>query len=348
MIGENVIDFKSIQKLQVKFIEKFEPEWRSFLENVYIDYSGATQLSIGNHTRPFLVLWGYLVNQDMDNPNITNDILQLAVGVEAIHKASVIIDDIIDGDTLRRGKKCMHIEYGEYPTIFFAVCMLSKAIKQVNTLLSINKNQSLQTKTVSLLCDTIYAMCHGAIEEITATPEQQISLDYVEEIIDSETAQLIKNSLLLGYLYNDINNPKLECNIHLIGRKCGYIFQIMNDLEAFCNPEYISRYKGDINSDFLRSRKSIVLPVLYQQCNSQERTILIDGISGAGSNFNEIKNLFDKYNLKQFFKEDIQNVYLSIKDLLAESDVLINNTKWINSFMLFIETTKKKYLNILG
>lgn len=341
-------ELAKIKSLHKSFINDFKPEWKLFLKNINPEFSNATQLNIGNHTRPFLVLWGYLIDKDFDKSNISDNIIQLSISIEAIHKASVIIDDIIDGDQLRRGQKCMHMEYGEYPTIFFAVCMLAKAIDKVNTLLSIGSSQLLQTQIISLLCDTIYSMCNGAILEITSTPEKQINLNRVKEIIDSETAQLIKNSLLIGFLYNKIDNTKLENNIHVIGRKCGYVFQVMNDLEVFCNPGYIEKYKGNLNSDFLRSRKSIVLPVLYEHCDSSEKSLLIDILLNQEKNFDYIKGLFDKYNLKYYFKTNIENTYISIENILDEINTLINNTTWVDYFKTFIEITFNQYLNNLN
>ncbi|MBR1633517.1 MAG: polyprenyl synthetase family protein [Lachnospiraceae bacterium] len=347
MMQENLEMLSKIQKLRNSFSQKFDPVWKTFIHETYTDFADAAQLNIGNHTRPFLVIWGYFIDKEINAVHISDEIIQLAVDVEAIHKASVIIDDIIDGDTLRRGKKCMHIEYGEYETVFFAVCMLSKAIKNANQILDQHPNRQLHSKSIELLCDTIYAMCKGAIREITATPNQQIQLENVKEIIDSETAQLIKNSLLMGYLYTGTENKYVEKIIHIIGRKCGYIFQVMNDLEAFCDPAYISGYKGNINSDLLKSRKSIVLPILYQQCNKEEKAFLMEAVSQQASDFLDIKNLFDHYDIKTIIQKDIETTYASIRKELNELRDLIDNQPWISAFQIFLNNIKKKYLSVL-
>lgn len=347
MMQKNIVMLSKIQKLRKNFSQKFDPAWKSFVRETYSNFADAAQLNIGNHTRPFLVVWGYFINKEINAVHISDEVIQLAVDIEAIHKASVIIDDIIDGDTLRRGEKCMHTEYGEYETVFFAVCMLAKAIKNASQILDQQPNRQLRSKSIELLCDTIYAMCTGAIREITASPGQQIQLENVKEIIDSETAQLIKNSLLIGYLYSGIENEYVERVIHIIGRKCGYIFQVMNDLEAFCDPVYISEYKGNINSDLLKSRKSIVLPILYQQCTQKEKAFLMEAISGQASDFIDIKSLFDYYDIKTIIQKDIETTYASIGKELNGLQNLIHNQSWIDAFQIFLDNTKEKYLRVL-
>ena len=291
-------------EIKKKFNHEFNNYWIDFIQKCDNNMSNAKQLNIGSHTRPFLVYLGTTMNCEFDNMKIINETAQLAVSIEAIHKASVIIDDIIDGDSLRRGEKCMHYEFGEYETIFFAVCMLASGIQHINSMLSLKSSETLHTTTISLLCDTIYNMCHGAIMEISANVEQQTNLTYVQKIINSETIMLIENSLYIGYLYSGSSNEQVECIIRDIGKKCGYIFQVMNDMEAFCNPQHIFTYKGNMNSDFLRFRKNIILPYLYHSCCKSDKKKLLDLLGGDELSFQDAKDLFDKYFMKVYQKRN--------------------------------------------
>ena len=126
---ENKTNLTKLGVMQKRFNIEFNKHWIDFLKKCDKNMSRATQLNIGNHTRPLLVYLGATANSDFNNTAVIEETAQLAVSIEAIHKASVIIDDIIDGDSLRRGEKCMHQEFGEYETIFFAVCMLALGIE---------------------------------------------------------------------------------------------------------------------------------------------------------------------------------------------------------------------------
>lgn len=337
-----------LDTLQKKFEYEFEKQWNSFIKKCDKNMSKAHQLNIGNHTRPFLVYLGTTANYDFNNLDILKETAQLAVSIEAIHKASVIIDDIIDGDSLRRGEKCMHCEFGEYETVFFAVCMLAHGIQHANHMLSSKGNETLHTFTISLLCETIYTMCNGAIQEISSDIQKQTSLEHIQEIINSETIKLIENSLYIGFLYSDTVNESAGNIIRDIGKKCGYIFQVMNDLEAFCNPRHTLAYKGNMNSDFLRSRKNIILPYLYHSCSKSDKKRLLELLGGDELCFNEAKYLFDKYNIKKIILEDINNVYNSLFAKLITLNGKVKNYSWIEIFEIYLKNTKDKYLEILN
>ncbi len=336
-----------LSTLKKKFDFEFRKDWESFIKKCNKDMSKANQLNIGNHTRPFLVYLGVTTNCNFSNSNIIKESAQLAVSIEAIHKASVIIDDIIDGDLLRRGEKCMHYEFGEYETIFFAVCMLSLGIQNANDILSLKGIKTLHTTTINFLCDTIYSMCHGAIMEISADIQNQTNLEYIQKVINSETIKLIENSLYIGFLYSGIINEQAGTILRDIGKKCGYIFQVMNDLEAFCNPQHILKYKGNMNSDFLRSRKNIILPYLYNSCNKIDKKRLLELLGGDELSFFKAKSLFDKYKIKEKILNDINDIYSSLFINLAKLSPLISNQQWVDVFEMYLKNTKSKYQAIL-
>ena len=337
-----------LKTLQNQFENEFKIQWNAFIKKCDKNMFQAKQLNIGNHTRPFLVFLGATTNCDFDNSSILRETAQLAVSIEAIHKASVIIDDIIDGDSLRRGEKCMHTEFGEYETVFFAVCMLAQGIQHANHMLSCKGNDKLHMTTISLLCNTIYDMCHGAIQEISSDVQEQINLKHIQKIINSETIKLIENSLYIGFLYSETDTKETGDLIRDIGKRCGYIFQVMNDLEAFCNPEYIMDYKGNINSDFLRSRKNIILPYLYQACNKADKKKLLELLKNGEISFIATKKLFDEYMIKTEIFKDINDVYSSIFSILTVLRPIIYNQQWIEAFESYLEYTKNKYQKLLN
>ena len=55
-----------------------------------------------------------------DNSNLTDDIFLAASAIELLHTESVIHDDIIDQENLRRGKPSFHVKYGYNRSILTA------------------------------------------------------------------------------------------------------------------------------------------------------------------------------------------------------------------------------------
>ena len=66
----------------------------------------------GRRWRPLLTAGTYRSLQRNGRERDSIDLHRLAVAVECFHKASLVHDDIEDGDTLRDGRPTLHAEYG--------------------------------------------------------------------------------------------------------------------------------------------------------------------------------------------------------------------------------------------
>src|SRR5882762_3259119 len=66
----------------------------------------------GKRWRPFLTVAAYQALRDTPGAPLPEDVRKIAVAVECFHKASLIHDDIEDGDEERYGEKTLHQEYG--------------------------------------------------------------------------------------------------------------------------------------------------------------------------------------------------------------------------------------------
>jgi geranylgeranyl pyrophosphate synthase len=66
----------------------------------------------GKRWRPFLTACAFSAWQDDPDAGFPEALKQMAVAVECFHKASLIHDDIEDGDALRYGAPALHVEHG--------------------------------------------------------------------------------------------------------------------------------------------------------------------------------------------------------------------------------------------
>lgn len=329
------------------FINSFNLKWTEYLNSFALPYGNSQQLALGNRLRPILCCWGYMHSYDIMEITSFDYIASVAVSLEAIHKASVIIDDVIDGDNKRRGVDCFHIEFSEREATFFAVCLLSGAIKNINEIL--NKTISdpiIIKKSINVLCDTITNMCIGAINEIKIGIDDRCNINKINQIINSETVALLKNSFLIGYMSSGKYNETLLNIFTNIGIKCGYIFQVMNDLEPFCNPQYILSHKGNLNSDCLRSRKNIVIPYLFSNSTKNDQ-VLLKSLMDTEGNYSILKDLFDKYNIREIIFSDMNDlraiIYNEINSIPSDS----TNPDWLEVFPIFVDNLIEYCISVL-
>lgn len=298
------------------FLSLFEKSWLKFISDIQSNINVQdSQLFSGNRLRPQLVFWGYYLGCEYDN-HIFNveELIELAIPFEAIHKASIIIDDIIDKDEYRKGKHSFHSQFGIDNSMLYSIMLLINSIK------AIEKNEKLFINKENIMISVISTMCSGALIEINSNNNFQ-SMDDTLAIIKSETVELIKRCFDYGFRLACKKRATANDMIESIGENIGLIFQILNDAEPFFNPQYINMHKGTLNYDINKSgRKNYIVAFLYGLCSTDDLK-KFDDIS-----YDELVELIIKYNLKEVIVKQIADksdyIYNKIEQLkLKRTDI---------------------------
>ena len=287
---------------QTGFLSMFNSKWNEELSSHKMPYSHVTQITEGNRLRPIILAWGYYANATIIEHE---HLLDFAVCLELIHKASILLDDLIDNDNARHCLKTFHVEYSKTEMILYAIFLLNRSITIIYEKDFVNN--SLHTL---ILLKTINNMCKGGIKEVTSNGF--FTVQDVTKIINLETTSLVENSFFLGYQLSNKSNHEMSEELFNIGHLCGYCFQILNDLEPFLAPETNKIYKGSINYDFEKNRKNIVVSYLYGACTKHERNCL-----SATNDFKYIYSLICQYNIIKFILDDIKFKINSITNSIS-------------------------------
>ena len=315
----------------------FEETWQSTLNELH---TAQVQLTSGSRLRPQLTLLGYLATL---NPKCweTDDLslaAQVAVSIELIHKASLLLDDWIDGDTQRHGLPAFHAETTPEQAVLLAVKMVGLSTYRLR---GIFPPDAVMPHSYFLcmntLVDTIYSMADGAYKELTMEYANLYNFESVREIARLETAEIIGNSILVGFYSNRGSQsfPEAEAQFKKIGDKCGYIFQAMNDLEVFSSPTVLHKHKGHLNFDISTRRKSLTVSLLYQIASKQDKARL----EGAG--ITELWALVQKYQIVRYYMRELEKEYASLQeDAMALSSMGISS-EWCDLFQAFLEIIKR-------
>lgn len=173
----------------------------------------------GKKLRPFLMFLAASFG-DYDQEKL----LQLGSGIELLHMASLVHDDIIDNAKLRRGKETAQKRFGKREAVFIGDFLLSRTFNiffeylDKNLLRKMNKN-------VRLLCE-------GEIEQSEKRFDFQIGIKDYYRRIRHKTALLFALSSYLGAYVSGIKGKKLNV-LYKLGLEIGMAFQIQDDLLDF-------------------------------------------------------------------------------------------------------------------
>lgn len=319
---------------ETEFLRHYEKNWSEILKDTYYQ---SEQLDIGHKFRPRLVYWGAIVKGSSNLTEYDFDIIaKVAVCIEIVHKASILLDDFIDQDTARHGKPAFHTIHGVDRTVIYSLNLLSRALRILNnTFAEYSSSSFFVWKSMNTLTTTLEDMTLGVLKELDLPEKLNQSISTIKEIMHLETSTLITNSLLMGIYLAQIDDENAIRMIENIGRNFGFIFQTLNDLEPFCTIKN-SQHKGSINTDFSRNRKNICVALLYPMLTKKETSLIKNS---AVSDIDKIIiQYFDKYNIYQNLMEEIDIAHKSmLQDINQLTDYIPGmDESWHAEFSIFV------------
>ena len=252
------------------FMNLFESSWNEHLTSFPQKYRQGKQLQAGSRFRPLLVAWGYLLSGGDFNHESRLIVANLAIYVELLHKATLLIDDFIDGDTARHGLPAFHTEYSDHEAVLFAIYLLGDSLDVLSAATRVLHGERFRPDIIDLLSRAIKNMALGGLEEINLSSDEFGSIQKIKRIMELQTAALVKNGLLVGYKYGR-GDPAGDQTINNLGHDLGYLFQALNDLEPFCGAPLNTEYKGAENTDFSRFRKNLIVATLLSKMSARDR-----------------------------------------------------------------------------
>ena len=148
--------------------------------------------------------------------------------VEFLHTESVIHDDIIDNETLRRQKDPFHIKYGYNTSILTGDFVLGLILN-----ISSKLNNPRITKD---LATTAMLMSEGEMIEGQLETSEDVTFDDYLKVIEYKTATAFEVAARIGAIIGGGNEEQIEA-LTEYGRNIGIAYQIRDDLMDWKNED---------------------------------------------------------------------------------------------------------------
>ena len=212
------ISFPSVYQgltLVQRRIEDIVSASRGFIRPYLQDMMG-TQ---GKMLRPACVLLSAQMGEKQDQEDL---ITNLAAGIELIHAASLVHDDIIDEAPMRRGAAALHKRIGNRRAVVAGDYLMAKAF----SLFSQASLERINSRTVS---DRIGRLCESEIDQDGEIGDFTISRTHYLRRIGGKTAALFSLSCYLGAAAGGVK-PLQVRRLSRFGYNLGMAFQIQDDI----------------------------------------------------------------------------------------------------------------------
>ena len=198
----------------------------------------------GKRMRPMLIL---LMAKNFGQ--ITHATQNAAVGLELLHTASLVHDDVVDESEERRGQASVNATYDNKVAVLVGDYILSTA------LLCVARTHSEQI--VTYLAELGRTLSDGEILQLSNIGRKDISEEVYYDIIKQKTAALFEACAGIGALSSGASDEEVA-SAKKFGQNLGVIFQIRDDIFDYYDSAEIGKPTGN---DMAEGK--LTLPVIY-------------------------------------------------------------------------------------
>ncbi len=254
------------------------------------------------------------------------------VGLELLHTASLVHDDVVDESSERRGQASVNATYDNKVAVLVGDFILSTALLHVS--------KTGHQRIVEYLAELGRTLAAGEILQLTNIQNQEISEDVYYQIIKNKTAALFEACASIGALSAGASDEQVR-QAAQFGQDLGIMFQIRDDIFDYYDSSDIGKPTGNdmaegkltlpviyaLNHHHMDSMMNLARKVKFGGVNADEIAVLVEFAKQSGGIEYAEKRMQD-YRLKclSYIQKNVHDESIK-KALTAYVDFVIERTK---------------------
>lgn len=210
----------------------------------------------GKRMRPILIL---LMAKNFGK--VSEVTQHAAVGLELLHTASLVHDDVVDESDERRGQASVNADYDNKVAVLVGDYVLSTALLHV----SYTHSEII----VRRLAELGRTLSDGEILQLSNIQNKEITEEVYYKIIERKTAALFEACAAIGAESADASEEEVEA-ARLFGKNLGIVFQIRDDIfDYYDSDAEIGKPTGN---DLAEGK--LTLPIIYALNSTKNEEML--------------------------------------------------------------------------
>jgi geranylgeranyl diphosphate synthase type I len=223
---------------------------------VYGDLSKASAhllLAGGKRLRPAVVI----LAADAVNEGSSQDIMPAALALEITHTFTLIHDDIMDADQVRRGVPTVHTLWNESTAILAGDVLYAQAFEFICNAVAEDRAK---VKAVAMLARTCSEICFGQHMDVSFASREDVDRIEYMEMVGKKTGALYAAAAAIGGMLAGGDNRQVKA-LYEWGYNSGIAFQIQDDLIDLAP----SKKSGKDRGSDLREGKETLIAIIARE-----------------------------------------------------------------------------------
>ncbi len=264
------------RKIKQLFEDKKDHQlWKSM---AYYPESGGKKL------RPFLTMVSTGAFGESEEKAIP-----YALALELVHNFTLVHDDIMDQDELRRGEPTLYRKVGDAHAINAGDGLFALAF---NILTQMEVDDEKIVKLLDELSSSVLRIAEGQEEDLSFERDFDIEEDDFIQMIEKKTAYLFRASTRGGAVIAGCNEEEIEA-IGEYARKMGIAFQIQDDYLDLVGDE--GKIGKDVGSDIKEGKRTLMVIKALSELTGERADRLLDILEKDDNTKAEIEEAIDLF-----------------------------------------------------
>ena len=204
----------------------------------------------GKRLRPAVVM----LAADAVKAGSSEEILHAALALEVTHTFTLIHDDIMDDDNLRRGVQTVHTKWGMPTGILAGDVLYARAFEH---LCRANAREDAKVRAVIMLAKACADLCEGQNMDMSFEHRNDVDENEYLEMVRKKTGVLYAAAAGIGAVLAGGNAVQVKA-LYSFGLNTGVAFQIQDDLIDLLTP---AEKSGKDQASDLREGKQTLLTI---------------------------------------------------------------------------------------
>ncbi len=303
-------DFKEILAAEAKLVNQALSEYLDIrigearrLNNIHEHYYGSIKeymMRGGKRLRPVLVT---VACKAVSNDDVPRHLYRAACSLELLHNGSLLHDDLIDHDEVRRGGPTFHALYREWyrkhveddpdKAREFGMALAVLGGDSVLNMGGEMINASELPADMAVQCLKYYQTAYheladGVLLEMSMVGDSSVTPDIYLEMVRLKTAVLFEKSLLMGATLGGATESQ-KAALSEFGIKVGQAFQIQDDILGSFGDESVTGKSAD--GDIREGKKTMLLLQALRMGTQTQRELLADLLGKKGMTTDEVEQV---------------------------------------------------------
>ena len=201
--------------------------------------------------------------------------VKLAAGVEFMHTATLLHDDVVDESEMRRGRIAARMKWGNEASVLVGDFLLGQAFKMMVEVGSL--------RALDILSSAAAIIAEGEVMQLAAAKNTETNEDEYLAVIRAKTAELFAAACEVGpVIAGRAKSEQAACRSY--GMNLGLAFQLVDDALDYGGAS--AKLGKNLGDDFREGKITLPVVLSFRRGNDEERAFwrrtLEQGEIGAG------------------------------------------------------------------